>query len=96
MQQFHQTRFIRKTFCQRLIERCQTESMLPGLCQHSSAIWIFRVFQYFVVDSVFPILLNLSGLLTGQNDFAVYPVFRFLNSYFLTLNSLRKPALSLM
>ena len=33
MQQFHQTRFIRKTFCQRLIERCQTESMLPGLCQ---------------------------------------------------------------
>jgi hypothetical protein len=24
MQQFHQTRFIRKTFCQRLIERCQT------------------------------------------------------------------------
>jgi len=33
MQQFHQTRFIRKTFCQRLIERCQTASMLPGLCQ---------------------------------------------------------------
>jgi len=30
MQQFHQTRFVRKTFCQRLIERCQTESMLPG------------------------------------------------------------------
>ena len=30
MQQFHQTRFIRKTFCQRLIERSQTESMLPG------------------------------------------------------------------
>jgi len=29
-QQFHQTRFIRKTLCQRLIERCQTESMLPG------------------------------------------------------------------
>jgi hypothetical protein len=24
MQQFHQPRFIRKTFCQRLIERCQT------------------------------------------------------------------------
>ena len=24
MQQFHQTRFVRKTFCQRLIERCQT------------------------------------------------------------------------
>jgi|SRR5208283_4108849 hypothetical protein len=24
MQQFHQTRFFRKTFCQRLIERCQT------------------------------------------------------------------------
>jgi len=33
MHQFHQTRFIRKTFCQRLIERCQTASMLPGLCQ---------------------------------------------------------------
>ncbi len=33
MQHFHQTRFIRKTFCQRLIERCQTASMLPGLCQ---------------------------------------------------------------
>jgi hypothetical protein len=32
MQQFHQTRFIRKTFCQRLIERYQTESMLP--CRH--------------------------------------------------------------
>jgi hypothetical protein len=30
MQQFHQTWFIRKTFCQRLIERSQTESMLPG------------------------------------------------------------------
>ncbi len=30
MQQFHQTRFIRKTFCQRLIESCETESMLPG------------------------------------------------------------------
>jgi len=30
MQQFHQTHFIRKTFCQRLIESCQTESMLPG------------------------------------------------------------------
>lgn len=30
MQQFHQTRFIRKTFCQRSIESCQTESMLPG------------------------------------------------------------------
>ena len=25
MQQFHQTRFVRKTFCQRLIERCQTD-----------------------------------------------------------------------
>jgi hypothetical protein len=33
MQQFHQTCFFRKTFCQRLIERCQTASMLPGLCQ---------------------------------------------------------------
>ncbi len=30
MQQFHQTRFIRKAFCQRFIESCQTESMLPG------------------------------------------------------------------
>jgi hypothetical protein len=30
MQQFHQTRFIRKTFCQWLIESCQSESMLPG------------------------------------------------------------------
>ena len=25
MQQFHQTRFMRKTFCQRLIKRCQTD-----------------------------------------------------------------------
>ena len=33
MRQFHQTRFVRKTFCRRLIEHCQTESMLPGLCQ---------------------------------------------------------------
>jgi len=30
MQQVHQSRFIRKTSCQRLIESCQTESMLPG------------------------------------------------------------------
>jgi hypothetical protein len=30
MQQFHQTRFIRKTFCRRLIESCQTQSVLPG------------------------------------------------------------------
>ncbi len=45
MQQFHQTRFIRKTFCRRLIERCQTESMLPGHCQTFSAIWILRVWE---------------------------------------------------
>jgi hypothetical protein len=30
MQQFHQTRFIHKTLCQRGIEGCQTKSMLSG------------------------------------------------------------------
>jgi hypothetical protein len=29
MQQFHQTRFIRKALCQRLIESCQT--CIPGV-----------------------------------------------------------------
>jgi hypothetical protein len=29
-QQLHQPRSIRKTFCQRLIKRCQADSMLPG------------------------------------------------------------------
>jgi hypothetical protein len=42
------------------------------------------------------IRLRLAALwFLWQNDFAVAPVFRFLNSYLLNLNSLRNPALSL-
>jgi len=56
----------------------------------------FVSFAYFVVDSVFP---DLSGPISDSSlqhlAFLYYPVFRFLNSYFLNLNSLQNPALSL-